>query len=95
MLITTKFDISQTVWVMLRQKNDKGKMQDNIMTEKEPNSRKIQGITRDSYAGRERTTYHLEIYRGVFRCDYDESEVFETEGRLLNYEKIRYGKRTI
>lgn len=92
MVITTKFDIDQTVWVMLRQKNKEGKDQDNIMIDKQPDSRKIQGITRDTYAGIERTTYHLEKYRGQFRCNYDESEVFATEGELLDYEKINYGK---
>lgn len=78
MTIETKYDIFQKVWVMLRQPED------NIMTPAEPDERAIHGITREIWKDGFKTIYHLEKYRGMFRCDYEEHEVFATKQDLLN-----------
>lgn len=74
MTIETKYDIKQQVWVMLRIATD------NIMVQKETDCRAIHAITRRVDG---QTIYHLEKYRGQFRCDYFEYEVFPTEEALL------------
>lgn len=74
MTIETKYDIGQSVWVMLRIATD------NVMEAKKVDCRDIQSITR-TFDGR--TIYHLEAYRGAFRRDYFEEEVFDSEPGLV------------
>jgi hypothetical protein len=89
MIINTKFDIGQQVWVMLRQPVDTHHLMDNIMTPTKTDCRMIQGISRMMWKDDLVDVYHLEKYRGAFRCDYKEDEIFLTEQELIDNENKR------
>jgi hypothetical protein len=90
MILNTKFDLLQEVWVMLRAPARGQVGEDNIMVPFKPDCRQIHGISHELYKNEVVVTYHLEKYRGLFRCDYKESEVFATQEELIAHHNKEY-----